>query len=119
MMEQLQELLDILAKTPEMAIWGLVIYLLFLLLKLASWVGAITFTTKLFINRYFAYHTIKQEIELKKANVGKLDKLLDKELIGDPQMLLPLLNEVGEGTYVHEHHIREAVKILRKHKEQQ
>lgn len=33
-MEQVQQLLEILKQTPEMALWGLSIYFLFILLKL-------------------------------------------------------------------------------------
>jgi hypothetical protein len=52
-MEQLQELLNLLSKTPEMALWGAGIYFLFILLKAASWISAGAFVLKLLITRYF------------------------------------------------------------------
>jgi hypothetical protein len=52
-MEQLQELLNLLQKTPEMALWGAALYFLFILLKAASWISAGAFVLRLFITRYF------------------------------------------------------------------
>jgi hypothetical protein len=65
-MEQLQQLIDLLSATPEMALWAAAIYFGFLLLKAASWITAATVVLKLFINRLFNWkeNRIKEAMEL-------------------------------------------------------
>lgn len=62
-MEQITELLEILKKTPEMAIWGLAIWCVYILAKLASIVFALKSVFQLAINKW---HDIKiKSIDLK------------------------------------------------------
>jgi hypothetical protein len=65
-----------------MALWGLGIFFTFTLLKMASWVGALTVTAKLFITRYFdskekarTEETARKEAELE----IEYNKLKDKK----------------------------------------
>jgi len=134
-METIKELLEILSKTPETALWGLGIYLLFMLLKLASWVGALTLVSKLFINRFFNYKldkettlresikieelkTVNRKYELDISHIKKWDRLISSEVIGDASALLNLLNLMKkEGSaYVRQRDIQEAVQLILKSK---
>ena len=74
-MEQIKELLEILKETPEMALWGVGLYFLFMLLKMASWVGALTLVSKLFIKRYFDHQERSIEKDLQLANVKNKESL--------------------------------------------
>ena len=74
-MEQIQQLLDLLKETPEMALWGLVIWCLFILLKLSSWILALKIVAQQFIKRYFNYKDKKKFREItSKRNRGKSSK---------------------------------------------
>lgn len=71
-MEQIKELFDILKSTPEMALYGLLIWCLYILLKLSSVVYAIKVVIQLGINRW---HQIKlAEIQLKREEVSLENK---------------------------------------------
>lgn len=64
-MEQIEELLGILKGTPQMAIWGLAIWCLYILLKLSSVVYAVKVILQLAINKW---HDLKvKETEIKKS----------------------------------------------------
>lgn len=52
-METLTKILELLADAPEVGLWGLGIYLLYMLLRAASWIGGIVIIGKLFIKRFF------------------------------------------------------------------
>jgi hypothetical protein len=56
-MDQIQQLLDILKQTPSIALWGVGMYFLYTLLKLASVVMAIKSILELFITKLFEYKT--------------------------------------------------------------
>jgi|GEM_PF-3451377 len=75
-MEQIQELFEILKSTPEMALWGLTIWCLYILLKLASIVFAIKVVFQLAINKWHDYKIKKLGIDLSK----KENELKDKEV---------------------------------------
>jgi hypothetical protein len=62
-MEQVQQLIEILKSTPEMALWGLGMFFVWTLLKMASWVSAGTMLVKLGINKLYSLK--KDEIDLK------------------------------------------------------
>lgn len=62
-MEQIQELLNILKQTPEMALWGLTIWCLYILLKLASVVYAVKEVAKLAINKWHDYKVKRVDLE--------------------------------------------------------
>lgn len=129
-MEQIKELLEILKQTPEMALWGLAIYFTFILLKLASWVSALAYTSKLSINRYFDAKEKKLDIE-KEELLFKHEQLVKKREYEDAvdilkmfegkkisrvsnQYFLQLLDEVkGDSSYIHEHDIIKAIKTLK------
>jgi len=128
-MEQLQELLDILAKTPEMAIWGVGIYLLFLLLKLASWVGALTLVARQFIKRYFDSQEKKTEVLKIKSETEKhvsdnqltvarlekdkrFEKAVDNATYADPSQVVALLSAIGNGGSCHSSDITKAIHTI-------
>lgn len=62
-MEQIQELLEILKQTPEMALWGLTIWCIYILAKLASVVWALKVVSQLAINKWHDYKIKKIGIE--------------------------------------------------------
>jgi len=112
-MEQIKELLNVLEKTPEMALWGLGIYFLFILIKAAFWIGAFVLLLKLFIKRLFDH--LENTAELRQKD--HLLSLLDEEMIGKSDRLFSLLNALKSPSgYVHDSDIREAIKIINEHK---
>lgn len=139
-MEQIQQLLDLLKQTPEMTLWGFAIYFLFILLKAASWIGALTLVTKLFITRYFDWanaklhrderlkeyeekiEKIKSEnsYEMKKAReiqrTGLL-KVIEKNTYDSPDSVVKLLMAIGDGSRAHSTDIDRATEIIIKHKQ--
>lgn len=110
-MEQIQQLLDLLKETPEMALWGLAIYCLFVLIKLASWVYAIKIVAQQFIRRYFNW----KEKSLNNKRGFEIAEYFEKGKISsvDYQLLIDLLNSVRVGSnYFHEQDIRKAIKAI-------
>ena len=71
-MEQIQQLLEILKETPQMALWGLGLFFVFTLLKLASWIFALKVVFQQAIKRFFDY---KDKI----TKLKELDFELEKE----------------------------------------
>jgi len=70
-MEQIKQLLEVLQSMPEMAIWGLIIWCLYILAKLASIVFAIKAVFTLAINKLHLYKTYKLDVECKKLELEK------------------------------------------------
>jgi len=128
-MEQIKQLFEILKSTPELALWGVSMYFLFILLKLGSWVGALTITAKHLIKRYFDYRDKSQEIEqskqdfeLKKIHQSKAQELLDyfdKNTISNVSKtkLITLFNLIGSTQYIHNSDIDNAIKLLKENKD--
>jgi D-arabinose 1-dehydrogenase-like Zn-dependent alcohol dehydrogenase len=94
-MEQIQQLIEILKSTPQMALWGISIYFLFILLKLASWVLALKLIFTQLIKRYFDYkellvniekEKLKAELETKKTD--EFHKMLEQNIYGDKTLLV-------------------------------
>ena len=114
-MEQVQQLLEILSETPQMALWGLGLYFFFVLAKMASWVTALTYVLKLFINKYFGFH--EKKIEQSRAN-DVLQFFEKKRLSSDSKEgLLVLLSELRDNSsYIHDSDIERAIKILKESK---
>lgn len=133
-MEQLQQLLDILKQTPEFALWGLGIYFLFILLKLASWVIALKLIANYFIKRLFDFKERKldskdKEVDLKKYTLDKesednkiklefkkhsdFEKMLDSTIYSDSTPVLKLLMSINNGKKLHESDIEKAIKKLK------
>lgn len=112
-MEQIQELLNILKETPEMALWGITIYFLFILIKLASWVYAIKVVAQQFIKRFFNYkdkslsnkrgHEIAEMFESNK--ISSLDYNLFRDLI--------ITVKSPDHRYIFESDIRDAIKAIK------
>lgn len=73
-MEQIQELFEILKSTPEMALWGLLIWCLYILAKLASVVFAAKIVLQLFIKSWHEQKMKTLEIQ----NV-EMRKVINKE----------------------------------------
>lgn len=115
-MEEIQELLSILERTPELALWGLTIYFAFVLMKLASWVYAIKFVLELFIKRYF---NVKEK-ELEQTTALRVISYFNNSKIGSmtENSLFRLLDAVkDEGrSYIHLSDIEEAIKAVRQSK---
>lgn len=112
-MEQIQQLLEILKSTPEMALWGLVIYFLFILLKLASWVFAIKVIAQQFIQRFFDY----KENKVTKGRGAEISAMFEKDKISsvDYNLLIELLQSVKrDSIYIHESDLRKAIEKVRK-----
>ncbi len=62
-MEQVQQLLEILKQTPEMALWGLAIWCLYILAKLASVVFALKAVMQLAIKKWHDFKVKSLEIK--------------------------------------------------------
>jgi hypothetical protein len=136
-MEQLQELLNLLSKTPEMALWGAGIYFAFVLLKAASWISASAFVLRLFITRYFDWkekskqwetEQVKMETEISqlhsKAKIAEIDynvttrnnyplhNLLEKDTYDGGHSLHKLLLAIGDGRRCHVSDIERVTKLV-------
>ena len=111
-MEQVQQLLEILKQTPEMALWGLSIYFIFILLKLSSWVIVIKIILSQFIKRYFDF----KDQSLDQGRGSDIVRMFEKKKIDsvDYTLLIELLNSVkkAKSLYIHESDIRDAINIL-------
>ena len=105
-MEQLQQLLDLLKQTPEMALYAAGIYFLFILAKMASWIYALTITARLFINRYFDHHESARQ-----QNAFK--RILDESLFCEPEYLLKLLSSLNDGGSVFKSDVDRAIKLIK------
>ncbi len=129
-MEQIQQLIEILKSTPEMALWGISIYFLFILLKLASWVLALKLIFTQLIKRFFDYketllnnekERLLTELEIKKQElqnkieIQKTDefhKVLEDNIYGDKIQILKLLMSINKGKRLHSSDIDKAIVIL-------
>lgn len=81
-MEQLQQLLDILGKTPKMALWGLIVWCLYILAKLSSVVYAVKIIFHLAITKWHDY-------KIKQIDINKLKEEHKIELAAlDTQKLI-------------------------------
>ncbi len=134
-MEQIAQLIDILKQTPEMALWGISIFLAWRLLTLASWVGALTVVAKLGINKYFTYKERMIEHQDLIIEAQSDDRDLEREkLAHEKDMsiakyfksnsissndLTPLIDVLKSDSsdYIHSSDINKAVKVLLKHKD--
>jgi len=117
-MEQIQELINILKETPQMALWGISIYLLWKLLTLASWVYALKKTAQLFITRYFNFKDKKNDLELNSQEQKAYNKFLEKDFITHTGNAKGQFNELisylkNGGPYIHESQINKALNILK------
>jgi hypothetical protein len=120
-MEQIQQLIEILKSTPQMALWGISIYFLFILLKLASWVLALKLIFTQLIKRYFDYKELlvnieKQKLlaELETKKTDEFHKMLEQNIYGDKTQVLKLLMSVNNGKRLHSSDIDQAIDVLTK-----
>lgn len=115
-MEQIQQLLEVLKDTPQMALWGLGLFFLFTLIKLASWVTALTFVVKLFIKRFFDY---KDSSVINERSKGVSD-FFEKNTMSsvDYSLLLELISELKQDGFDHifSSDLRQAILHLKKMK---
>ena len=118
-MEQIQQLIEILKSTPEMALWGISIYFLFILLKLASWVLALKLVIQQFIKRYFDYKENiliskenQLEYNLKLEELKEFHKVLDDSIYGNKSLILKLFMSINKGKRLYSSDIEKAIKIL-------
>lgn len=125
-MEQIQQLIEILKQTPSMALWGITIYFLFILLKLASWVYALKTTAQFFIKRYFDIREKRIDAETKNletqvtlAKNTELNKFFDESIYFDKSNLILLFNEIRTtGGRLHMSDLDAAIKLIKKAKEE-
>lgn len=145
-MEQIEQLFELLKQTPEMALYGITIYFLFILLKLASWVYALQRIMSLGINRLSEYKNSKIvldkdkiEAEIAKTNselflreeelvlsklkfdnsaASRISKQFRKDTIStvEETNLLLLIEEMKSSVYIHQNDIINTLKILRDYK---
>lgn len=111
-MEQIQQLFEILKETPQMALWGLSIYFLFILLKLSSWIYALKIIIQNLIKRYFDY----KDKSLNSKRGVEISEMFEKQKISsvDYNLLVELLNSVKkESNYLHESDIKKAIKKIK------
>jgi len=80
-MEQITELLEILKQTPEMAIWGLLIWCVYILAKLASVVYAIKVVFQLAITKWHDFKVKTIEVERIKVDLVNSEKELQSKKI--------------------------------------
>lgn len=114
-MEQIQELFEILKETPQMALWGLTIYVLFVLAKLASWIYALKAVVTLFINKYFE----NQKKKLDQSSADRILKYFDNNSMSsvEEDALITLLESIkDDGYHIFESDIRKAVKAIKESK---
>lgn len=115
-MEQVQQLLEILKQTPEMALWGLGIYFIFILAKLASWIYALKVVSQMFIKRLFDY----KEKQLVAKRGSDLASYFEKQSIStnDYTLLLELLSVIKKPDmgYIHSSDIHEAISKIKANK---
>ncbi|WP_271407307.1 hypothetical protein [Tenacibaculum soleae] len=110
-MEQIQQLLEILKQTPEMALWALTAYFLFIIIKLASWVYALKMIFQQLIKRFFDY----REKALNNKRGVEIAEMFEANKISnvDYNLLIELLQAVKkENNYFFESDIREAINKL-------
>lgn len=111
-MEQIQELFEILKSTPEMALYGLLIWCLYILLKLASVVYALKVVSQLAINKW---HDYKVKALSNKRGVD-IAEMFENEKISSVNytLLIKLLNELKHNSqYIHESDIHKAIKAIK------
>jgi len=110
-MEQIQQLLEILKETPQMALWGLGLFFLFTLLKMASWIGALTVTAKLFVNKYYDYKNNK----IDKDEAAELLTYFKGKCIGEStsKALIALISEMSNSPYLYESDINNTIKLIK------
>lgn len=115
-MDQIHELLNILKETPQMALWGLSIYFLFILLKIASWVGALALILKQLIKRYFDY----KDMQVGQSQANQILEYFEMRKIStvNNNLLIELLGALRENSsYIHESDLRDAINKIRESKD--
>ncbi len=133
-MEQIENLFELLKETPEMALWGITIYLTYVLLKLASWVYALKSVLQLAIRKYFSMKDKQQTTDIEKSKIENdiKKKELELSVANDilkhfksscisnihKQDLLMLINEIKTSDYIHTIDIKKAIKLIKESKEQ-
>jgi hypothetical protein len=80
-MDQIKELLEILKSTPELALWGLGIWCLYILAKLASIVFALKSVLQLGINRLYDYKTQAFNVKSEESVRVERDSLIKEREI--------------------------------------
>ncbi|QQV91478.1 hypothetical protein M1M25_gp045 [Tenacibaculum phage Gundel_1] len=120
-MDQIKELLDILKETPEMALWGISIYFIFILIKLSSWILAIKLVASQFIKRFFDHKETLTALEVKKLNnkrgISIAENFKENAISNvNYNLFLELINELKSTNYIHESDIRKAINILKNSK---
>lgn len=115
-MEQVKQLLEILSETPQMALWGLGLYFLFVLLKLSSWIFALKTAFQFFTKRLFDY----KEKSLSSRKGADIAEFFEKKSVSnvDYSLMIELLNEIrGDAhNYIHAPDIQKTIKLIRENK---
>jgi len=124
-MEQILQLLEILKTTPQVALWGLGLFFIWTLLKMASWIGALTLIAKLSITKYFESKenelSLKRE-ELKQSKANEIIEYFEEKSVDSvfSKHLLELLDSIkGKGSYdyIHVRDIENAIMAIKSSKQ--
>jgi hypothetical protein len=125
-MDQIQALIDILKDTPEMALWGIGIFLSWKLLTMGSIVGSIAYVAKLFINRYFdnkESHIVKaaeleiesKQLDIKAKQMDELLSMFDSNCINSVVKgnLSKMLNGMKrQSEYIHVSDVERVIRLI-------
>ncbi len=118
-MEQVQQLIDILKDTPEMALWGIGLFFLWTLLKLASVVSAITLVIKLAINKTHSFFSEKErnayDLKLSDNYIRKREIKIESTKVKNEALQLSkdefvaFLKDISISSTVHKDHWRKVM----------
>ena len=120
-MDTINQLIEILKSTPQLALWGVAIFLFFRLATLASWVYALKVVTQLAINKYFESKKEDAKIKLKELDQTEASKVINmfknkavnEEVEKDLFRLLRTIIDNGSSSiYIHSSTLNQAIKIL-------
>lgn len=92
-MDTFQKVFDIIMEVPELGLWGITVYFLFILLKAASWLTALTIAWKLLITHSFGF--FRQRSEDRK--VIATAEALTKEVISNNEVEVKRLDSEQKG----------------------
>jgi hypothetical protein len=117
-------------QTPEMALWGISIYFLFILLKLASWVYALKAVATYVTKRIFDWREKKSSDNIEIENIKKdvvfgenILKRVNRQVIsGNEDLIVDLIRETRnlkttiDSNYTHTGDLEKAISILKEYK---
>lgn len=109
MIEELKALLDVLAQTPQYALWGVAMFIAWKLIIYLSTTGAIVYCVKHIVDAIRSMHSKKFDAPEEAIHTYKLDGYT----IGDGTQLLAAIAEWSDGSYIHTSEQQVMAKALR------